>query len=144
MKQIRRLGILLLLALAGCMDYSEKQAMAWKVVLRFYVAVSTCNAEEFPQFVADRANRNLPVSALQERVRSTCSERGTVEDLRKVGSTQAEGDSLKTRGGRLYCASYRMRIRYSKLGETNESIRVCSDDGEPGAPYRVEFYQSRW
>jgi len=74
-------------------------------------------------------------------VRSTCSQRGTVEDLRKVGSSQGESDSLKT-AGRLYCVSYRMRIRYSKLGEANESIRVCSDEGEPGAPYRVEFYDT--
>jgi len=138
---VRRLAVLLLIGLAASCDYSAKQREAWKVVLRFYVAVSTCNTEELPQYVADGAFRKLPVSALQERVRSTCSQRGTVEDLRKVGSSQGESDSLKTRG-RLYCVSYRMRIRYSKLGEANESIRVCSDEGEPGAPYRVEFYDT--
>ena len=138
---MRRLGVLLLIGLATSCDYSAKQREAWKVVLRFYVAVSTCNAEEFPQYVAERAFRNLPLSALQERVRSTCLQRGAADDLRKVGSSQGESDSPKTRG-RLYCVSYRMRIRYSKLGEANESIQVCSDEGKPGAPYRVEFYDT--
>ena len=52
---MRRLGVLLLIGLAASCNYSAKQREAWKVVLRFYVAVSTCRAEELPQFVASTA-----------------------------------------------------------------------------------------
>ena len=132
-----------LLILNGCGDYSAKSAQAWKVVRRFYAAVSTCNPIELPQYVADGAFRKQPVAALQERVRSICSQRGTVQEFGVIGQAQGEHDSPTT-DGRVYCSSYRMKVRYAALGETFESIRICSDAGEPGAPYRVEFYDTAW
>ena len=141
----RHLGGLLagLLLLASSCDYSAKQREAWKLVLRLYVAVSTCDGSELPQYVAYRAFRNRRLSDLQESVGRMCAQRGKVVDLRKLGSSQIEGDSPKT-DGRLYCVNYRMGIEYAVIGRKVESIQVCSDEGEPGAPYRITSYEPGW
>ncbi len=143
MSRVRKLALFTLVVVSTSCDYSAKKAEAWKVVLRFYTAVSGCDSTELPQYTADGAFLNQPITVLQDRIRSTCSQRGTVEDFHGLGWSQIESDSLTTRG-RLYCISYRMDVRYSRMGDVVENIRICSDDGEPGAPYRVAFYRTTW